>query len=94
MAGTSCLLEWATSKGHQPAPKERGIEQQINRRELQAFRRACEDPDVELSDAHAQVVKLGYKMHMPALQPYSLKNKNGGSHMRGGRHARNVASKL
>ena len=63
--GRKCLLEWAARKGHFPTKGKSDKEQPVRIRELQAFLRACNDPDSEILDAYARGVSLGYKTRIP-----------------------------
>ena len=61
----ACLLGWAARRGHFPTKGKWDKEQLIQVRELQAFLRACGDPDAEVLDAYARGVSLGYKKRIP-----------------------------
>ena len=61
----ACLLEWAARRGHFPTKGKLDKAQLVRVRELQAFLRACGDPDAEVLDAYARGVSLGYKKRIP-----------------------------
>ena len=60
-----CLMEWAARKGFFAKAGKNDKPQQVRVRELQAFLRACGDPDAEIMDSHAIGVSLGYMMRIP-----------------------------
>ena len=63
--GREFLTSWVTEAGFPPTPTKKDIQQGPQIRLLQAFMRACADPDAEAMDCFATGVCLGYNQRMP-----------------------------
>lgn len=63
--GANYLDAWVRQKGFHPTPTKEDLRQRPRIRLLQAFLRACGDPDAEALDTYATGVRLGYMQRMP-----------------------------
>jgi len=75
-AASNYLRQWCREKGYDPAMEKSDIHDVPDLRLLQAFLKACGDPDAPSLDAMCRGVQIGYMQNMPRTPAvYNQKTK-------------------
>ncbi len=80
--GRVFLENWCKARGFKVQRGSKDVDQAPRLRLLQAFLRACGDPDAEALDIYCEGVRIGHKLKMPRTPAVYPKKENGASSMR------------